>query len=56
MSSLEAGAADADSANANADGPFTFDDLSVVMGTYNEEAAVGTVLDDIKRVTDGRAE
>nr|WP_286667157.1 dolichyl-phosphate hexose transferase [Haloglomus salinum] len=35
---------------------FTFDDLSVVMGTYNEEAAIGTVLDDIGRVTDGRAE
>jgi glycosyltransferase involved in cell wall biosynthesis len=35
---------------------FTFDDLSVVMGTYNEEAAVGTVLSDIDAVTDGRAE
>jgi glycosyltransferase involved in cell wall biosynthesis len=35
---------------------FTFDDLSVVMGTYNEEAAIGTVLEDIERVTDGRAE
>jgi glycosyltransferase involved in cell wall biosynthesis len=35
---------------------FTFEDLSVVMGTYNEEAAIGTVLDDIERVTDGRAE
>ena len=35
---------------------FTFDDLAVVMGTYNEEAAIGTVLDDIDRVTDGRAE
>ena len=41
---------------ATADGPYTFDDLSVVMGTYNEEAAIGTVLDDIERVTDGRAE
>ncbi|MFB6177980.1 MAG: glycosyltransferase, partial [Halobaculum sp.] len=39
-----------------ASGAFTFDDLAVVMGTYNEEAAVGTVLDDIERVTDGRAE
>ncbi|MFC7080473.1 dolichyl-phosphate hexose transferase [Halorussus caseinilyticus] len=39
------------------DGPeYTFDDVSVVMGTYNEEAAIGTVLDDIERVTDGRAE
>jgi glycosyltransferase involved in cell wall biosynthesis len=35
--------------------PFTFDDVAVVMGTYNEEAAVGTVIDDIERVTDGRA-
>ena len=35
---------------------FTFDDLSVVMGTYNEEAAIRTVLEDIERVTDGRAE
>ncbi|PSP38378.1 glycosyl transferase family 2 [Halobacteriales archaeon QH_7_65_31] len=35
---------------------YTFDDLSVVMGTYNEAEAVGTVLDDIERVTDGRAE
>lgn len=35
---------------------YTFDDLSVVMGTYNEEEAIGTVLEDIDRVTDGRAE
>ncbi|MFC6872799.1 dolichyl-phosphate hexose transferase [Halobellus marinus] len=35
---------------------YTFDDLAVVMGTYNEEAAVGTVLSDIDDVTDGRAE
>jgi glycosyltransferase involved in cell wall biosynthesis len=34
----------------------SFDDVSVVMGTYNEEAAVGTVLSDVDRVTDGRAE
>jgi glycosyltransferase involved in cell wall biosynthesis len=39
-----------------ADGEFTFDDLSVVMGTYNEAEAVGSVLTDIARVTDGRAE
>ena len=38
------------------DQSFTFDDVSVVMGTYNEEAAIGTVLDDIEAVTDGRAE
>jgi glycosyltransferase involved in cell wall biosynthesis len=35
---------------------FTFDDLAVVMGTYNEEAAIATVLEDIAAVTDGRAE
>jgi glycosyltransferase involved in cell wall biosynthesis len=35
---------------------YTFDDLSVVMGTYNEEEAIGTVLEDIDAVTDGRAE
>jgi glycosyltransferase involved in cell wall biosynthesis len=38
------------------DESFTFDDVSVVMGTYNEERAVGTVLADVERVTDGRAE
>jgi len=35
---------------------YTFDDLSVVMGTYNEEEAIGTVLSDIDEATDGRAE
>jgi len=35
---------------------YTFDDLSVVMGTYNEEAAIETVISDIQDVTDGRAE
>ncbi len=35
---------------------YTFEDMSVVMGTYNEEEAVGTVLNDIERVTDGKAE
>jgi glycosyltransferase involved in cell wall biosynthesis len=35
---------------------YTFDDLAVVMGTYNEEEAIETVLDDIERVTDGKAE
>ena len=34
---------------------YTFDDLAVVMGTYNEEAAIGSVLDDIEEVTDGAA-
>jgi glycosyltransferase involved in cell wall biosynthesis len=35
---------------------FTYDDVSVVMGTYNEEAAIGSVLEDIERVGDGRCE
>jgi glycosyltransferase involved in cell wall biosynthesis len=35
---------------------YTFEDLSVVMGTYNEEEAIGTVLSDIENVTDGKAE
>ena len=35
---------------------YTVDDLAVVMGTYNEEAAVGIVLSDIADVTDDRAE
>jgi len=35
---------------------WTFEDVSVVMGTYNEEAAIGAVLDDIEAVTDGKAE
>jgi glycosyltransferase involved in cell wall biosynthesis len=35
---------------------YTFDDVAVVMGTYNEAAAVGQVLDDVERATDGRAE
>jgi len=38
------------------DGDYTFDDVSLVMGTYNEEAAIATVLADIDAVTDGRAE
>jgi glycosyltransferase involved in cell wall biosynthesis len=38
------------------DREFTFDDVSVVMGTYDEREAVGRVLDDVDRVTDGRAE
>ena len=42
-------------ASSDAD-DYGFEDLSVVMGTYNEEAAIGTVLADIDRVTDGRAE
>ncbi|MFC6976328.1 dolichyl-phosphate hexose transferase [Halomicroarcula sp. GCM10025709] len=37
-------------------GEYTFDDLAVVMGTYNEAEAIGTVLSDIEDVTDGAAE
>jgi glycosyltransferase involved in cell wall biosynthesis len=36
--------------------PYTFEDVSVVMGTYNEEVAVGRVLESIAEVTDGAAE
>jgi len=35
---------------------YTFDDLAVVMGAYNEEAAIERVLTDIAEVTDDRAE
>ena len=35
---------------------YTFDDLAVVMGTYNEAEAIATVLEDIAAVTGGRAE
>ncbi len=35
---------------------YSFEDVNVVMGTYNEEAAIGTVLEDIEAVTDGAAE
>jgi glycosyltransferase involved in cell wall biosynthesis len=38
------------------EGEFTFEDVSVVMGTYDEAAAIGTVLADIDRVTGGKAE
>lgn len=34
---------------------YTLDDVTVAMGTYNEAAAIGTVLDDIEDVMDGRA-
>lgn len=34
---------------------YTFADVSVVMGTYNEAAAIGSVLTDIATVTDGEA-
>jgi glycosyltransferase involved in cell wall biosynthesis len=35
---------------------YGLDDVSVVMGTYNEEAAVGTVLEEIEAATGGKAE
>ena len=54
MSTLETD--DVGANGAAVDGEYTFDDLSVVMGTYNEEAAIATVLEDVERVTDGRAE
>jgi glycosyltransferase involved in cell wall biosynthesis len=37
------------------DGPYTLDDVTVAMGTYNEEAAIDTVLSDVEAATDGRA-
>jgi len=40
----------------SADERYTFDDVSVVMGTYNEEEAIETVLSDIEDITGGRAE
>ena len=48
-------AGETDPASVDGGGQYTFEDLAVVMGTYNEEAAIGTVLDDIDAVTDGRA-
>ncbi len=44
-----------ESAAAETASEYTFDDLTVVMGTYNEAEAIGTVLEDVERVTDGRA-
>ncbi|SFK83709.1 Glycosyl transferase family 2 [Halogranum rubrum] len=35
---------------------FGFEDVSVVMGAYNEEAAIGSVLSAIESATDGQAE
>ena len=54
---VEAPPTDEADATADADGDaYAFDDLSVVMGTYNEEEAIATVLEDIDEVTDGKAE
>jgi len=44
------------SSQQSSENRYTFDDLAVVMGTYNEEDAIATVLEDIESVTDGRAE
>ena len=41
---------------ASVDRAYTFDDVSVAMATYNEEAAIERVLDDVDDGTDGRAE
>ncbi|WP_281195783.1 dolichyl-phosphate hexose transferase [Halorubrum sp. F4] len=53
---VEAARTDGSTTGTGSAEPYTFDDLSVVMGTYNEEEAIGTVLEDVDRVTDGRAE
>jgi len=37
-------------------GPYTFEDVSVVMGTYNEEEAIAKVITDVQAITDGKAE
>jgi glycosyltransferase involved in cell wall biosynthesis len=39
-----------------AESRYGFEDVSVVMGTYNEQAAIETVLTDIETITDGKAE
>jgi glycosyltransferase involved in cell wall biosynthesis len=41
---------------ASTEDRYGFEDVSVVMGTYNEEEAIETVLTDIADVTDGKAE
>jgi glycosyltransferase involved in cell wall biosynthesis len=48
----DGGATDAASDSSE---PYTFEDLTVVMGTYNEEEAIESVLTDVERVTDGAA-
>jgi glycosyltransferase involved in cell wall biosynthesis len=56
MSRIEGSPGSNGTTGTESEDEFTFEDLSVVMGTYNEEVAIGTVLDDIERVTDGKAE
>ncbi|MEF8773148.1 MAG: dolichyl-phosphate hexose transferase [Halobacteriales archaeon] len=41
---------------AETSGGYSFSDVSVVMATYNEEAAVDAVLSDVAAATDGAAE
>ncbi|GAA0273645.1 dolichyl-phosphate hexose transferase [Halobacterium noricense] len=41
---------------SESDAAYTLNDVTVVMGTYNEEAAIATVLEDIDDVTDGRTD
>ena len=55
-SATGAAVADGNEGAGRATERYTFDDVSVVMGTYNEAEAIGTVLDDIEDVTGGRAE
>jgi len=56
-SGIEAETADSAGGDSASDASeYTFEDVSVVMGTYNEAAAIGAVLDDIEAVTDGKAE
>jgi glycosyltransferase involved in cell wall biosynthesis len=50
------GSGDETDSAAVSDEGFTFADMSVVMGTYNEAEAIGKVLTDIEEVTDGLAE
>ncbi|PSP74960.1 glycosyl transferase family 2 [Halobacteriales archaeon QS_1_68_20] len=47
---------DAEPNEAEQSNEYTFEDVSVVMGTYNEEQAIGKVLTDVEDVTDGKAE
>jgi len=54
--SQQAVTADETGTGATGADDYTFDDLSVVMGTYNEEEAIATVLEDVESVTEGRAE
>jgi glycosyltransferase involved in cell wall biosynthesis len=56
LANLKAQDGDAEMRGMDESAEFTFDDLSVVMGTYNEAAAIESVLSDVESVTGGRAE